>query len=91
MVLLASEVKQPMSSSPFNLQSAGVLAENGERNLFVNVNDLFVQEAGGSKIPFMFLGAEIGQKCHACFMPLAKQRFHPEDEGHCCVVFGVIY
>lgn len=54
--LLASEAKQPMSSSPFNLQSAGVLAENGERYLFVNVNDLFVQEAGGGRIPPCSLG-----------------------------------
>ena len=83
MVLLASEVKQPMSSSPFKLQSARVLAENRERYLFVNVNNLFLQEAGGGGIPPMFLGKEIQQKGLACFMPLAKQKFHSEDEGGC--------
>lgn len=35
MVLLASEVKLAMSSSPFNLQSAGILAENREICLYI--------------------------------------------------------
>lgn len=48
-----------MFSSLFNLQSAGVLAEDRERDLFVNVNDLFVQVAGGGGIPFMFLGVVV--------------------------------
>lgn len=70
-----------------NLQSAGVLAENREGDLFVNVNDLFVQEAGGDSVPHMFLGKEIQQKCLACFMPLAKQKSYLEDEGGFLVLF----
>lgn len=47
-----------MCSSLTHLQSA-VLAENGEGGLFVNVNDLLVQEAGGAGIPSVFLGKAI--------------------------------
>lgn len=73
MVLLASEVKLPMSfnfnSSPFHLQSAGVLAEN--RDLCAHVNDLFVQGAGGAGIPRV-PGKEMQQMCCRNFMQKMK-------------------
>lgn len=61
MVLLASEVKLPMTSSPFNLQSAGVLAGNGEICLYTWMISL-CKGLGEVEFP-MFLGTEIGQKC----------------------------
>lgn len=78
MVLLTSEVGQPMCSSLTHLQSA-VLAENGEGGLFVNVNDFLVQVWGSwnsFRVPWEGNMTEM-----SCLVPLAKEKLHPEGEG----------
>lgn len=63
MVLLASEIKLLMSSSPFNSQSAGVLAGNKETYLYMWMISL-CKGLGEVEFP-MFLRKEIRQKCAA--------------------------